>query len=48
MTIIGKLFGCTGPAIPTASPACETALPGYCAWYAQQVVRCYARQRTAA
>jgi hypothetical protein len=46
MSIIGKLFGFTGPAALTASPASETALPGYCAWYAQQVARSYASQRT--
>lgn len=45
MSIIGKLFGFTGPAALTAAPASETALPGYSAWYSQQMARSYARRR---
>jgi hypothetical protein len=45
MSIIGKLFGLTGPAALTASPASETALPGYSRWYSQQMAQSYARGR---
>ena len=46
MTIIGKLFGSIGPAVPAPTPISETALPGYGAWYAQQMARSHARRRT--
>jgi len=46
MSIIGKLFGFTGPAAPAANPASETTQPGYSAWYAQQMTRSYASRRT--
>ena len=48
MSIIGKFFGFTGPALPAdaagAGLASETALPGYSAWYSQQMARSYARR----
>lgn len=46
MSIIGKLFGSIGQAVPTPSPASETARPGYSAWYSQQMARSYATHRT--
>jgi|EndMetStandDraft_4_1072995.scaffolds.fasta_scaffold1460253_1 hypothetical protein len=43
MVIKGKLFGVIGHAGPVApSPASETALPGYRAWYSALLARSYA------
>lgn len=46
MNIIGKLFGATGQAAFTTQPLSETALPGYGAWYSQQMARSFAKKRT--
>ncbi|MBV1687062.1 hypothetical protein KRR38_05080 [Novosphingobium sp. G106] len=46
MNIIGKLFGVSGQAAFTGNPVSETALPGYSAWYSQQMARSFAKKRT--
>lgn len=46
MNIIGKLFGAIGQAAVTAQPMSETALPGYGAWYSQQMARSFVKKRT--